>query len=222
MVIKFDKTGELIQCEYIDFKRGGIKSHFSGSVYNVGIVGMTPTVDKDGKQLDSYYNWVAMLSRCYDQKFKKERPTYKDCKCCDEWLEYQNFVKWYDENYYEVDNEKMCLDKDILIKGNKIYSLDTCIFVPDNINVLFTKRDSKRGEYPIGVDYLNKNNNYRSRCNENGKSVYLGFYNTPEKAFYAYKKYKEDVIKSVAEKYKNKIPQKLYEAMYTYEVEITD
>ena len=55
-----------------------------------------------------------------------------------------------------------------------------------------------------------------------GKTIALGEFSTPEEAFYAYKKYKENVIKEVADKYKPLIPGKVYEALYNYEVDITD
>ena len=87
-----------------------------------------------------------MLRRCYDEKLHKKYPTYIDCKVCEEWLNFQNFAKWYYNNYYEIENEKICLDKDILHKGNKIYSPDNCVFVPNNINVLFVKSDKSRGD----------------------------------------------------------------------------
>ena len=43
-----------------------------------------------------------------------------------------------------------------------------------------------------------------------------------EEAFKSYKTFKEKYIKQVADEYKDKIPKKLYDAMYRYEVEITD
>ena len=52
--------------------------------------------------------------------------------------------------------------------------------------------------------------------------ITIGTFNTPEEAFYAYKQFKENYIKEVADEYKDRIPQMLYEAMYRYEVEITD
>ena len=120
----------------------------------------------------------------------------------------------------------MALDKDILVKGNKIYSPETCVFVPQNINTLFTKRNKVRGEYPIGVSFYKNTNKYLAQCNIliNGKSQYkkLGYYNNIEDAFNAYKESKEANIKQVADYYKDNIPNKLYEAMYNYEVEITD
>ena len=120
----------------------------------------------------------------------------------------------------------MCLDKDILHKGNKIYSSNTCIFVPNRINVLFTNCKKTRGNYPIGVT-KNDNNRFRARCNildDNNKikSVHLGYFGTPEEAFNAYKIFKENYIKEVADEYKDKIPNKLYEAMYNWRVDITD
>ena len=121
----------------------------------------------------------------------------------------------------------MELDKDILIKGNKIYSPETCIFVPQTINSLFVKRDNKRGESVIGTS-PRKNGKYVVHCNlinpETGESKceYLGVYDTQEKAFQVYKYYKEKNIKEVADYYFGRIPDKLYNAMYNYEVEIND
>ena len=120
----------------------------------------------------------------------------------------------------------MCLDKDILCKGNKIYSRDTCIFVPQRINLLFTKRDNSRGDNPIGVSDL-PSGNYQVKCNNGyGKSVYLGSYLTKEESFKVYKQYKEKIIKEVIDSYEGRIPEPFYsrlkKAMYNYEVEIDD
>jgi len=112
----------------------------------------------------------------------------------------------------------MHLDKDILVKGNKTYSSDTCIFVPKDINSLFTKHDSKRGKYPIGVSYNKRDSKYHATFKKNT----IGYYNNPEEAFNMYKITKEKYIKQVADRYKNKIPQRLYDIMYKYIVEITD
>ena len=90
-----------------------------------------------------------MLERCYDTEHSYKFPTYENCIVCDEWLNYQNFARWFDINYYEIEGEVMCLDKDILFKGNKIYSPKTCIFVPRGINNLFTKNDKCRTNFAI-------------------------------------------------------------------------
>lgn len=116
----------------------------------------------------------------------------------------------------------MCLDKDILFKLNRIYSPNTCCFTPEKINLLFCRRQNKRGDFPIGITYDKNYNQYRSQLNKNNKRISSGSFNTPEKAFQAYKKEKEKYIKEMADQYKDKIPQKLYEAMYKYEIEITD
>lgn len=158
------------------------------------------------------------------KNLKTVHPTYKGCTVCDEWHNFQVFAKWYDENYYLLDDQRTELDKDILIKGNKTYSPETCVFVPQRINGLFTKREKDRGNLPIGVSLHKKYNKYYSRYNNGlGKTIHLVSYNTPEEVFYlGYKPHKEQLIKEIADEYKGKIPQKLYEAMYKYEVEITD
>ena len=117
----------------------------------------------------------------------------------------------------------MDLDKDILIKGNKTYSPEACVFVPKKINSLFTKANNLRGDYPIGVSYFKESDKFKSQYKTmDGKEIHLGLFDTPEEAFISYKNAKEKYIKQIAEEYKSKIPQKLYKAMINYEVEITD
>lgn len=175
------------------------------------------------RKKDKYYNkWLAMIKRCCDSNFKIKYPTYKECKVCEEWLEYSNFKKWHDENYYEIEDEKTHLDKDILIKGNKVYSPKTCVFVPQRINTLFTKSNKRRSNLPIGVK--KDKNAYVAQCSIGGNKnkKYLGRFETSEEAFNSYKQFKEQYIKEIADEYNGRIPQILYDAMYKYEVEITD
>ena len=167
-----------------------------------------------------------MLRRCYDDKYQEKYLTYKNCEVCESWHNFQNFAEWFENNYYEIEDEVMNLDKDILVKGNKIYSPETCVFVPQNINSLFVKRDKSRGNDPIGTNQL-PSGNYEVQCNNGyGKYIYLGTYSTKEEAFQVYKQYKEKVIKEVIDSYEGIIPEpyysKLKEAMYNYKVEIND
>ena len=213
--------------QYIDFQKGEIKCPYERRVYNVGFIGegkYKPNINR--KNTECYTVWQHMIRRCYDNKIHKKRPTYIDCKVCDEWLNFQNFAEWYYNNYYEVEGEQMCLDKDILYKGNKIYSPETCVFTPNGINVLFTKSNKARGKYPIGVSKEKTTGKFKAECQkqlcEKSESRYLGLYDTPKEAFEVYKIEKEKYIKYVADKYKDKIPENLYNALYKYEVEIND
>lgn len=167
-----------------------------------------------------YKYWQGMLDRCYNEK-RKNTPTYIDCTVCDEWLIFSNFCDWYEDNFYLVEGHKMDLDKDLLVKKNKIYSPQTCCFLPHKINGLFNMGQSKRGEYPIGVHKRNVGNTYRSNVNVDGMQIKHDF-NTIEKAHENYKKIKEAHIKDVAERFKKYIPLRVYEAMLNWKVEIND
>jgi hypothetical protein len=138
--------------QYQNFKKRNIKCPYERSLYGVGYLGEGDyKVSENGKATRVYTTWRGMLERCYSEEYQKRQPTYKDCKVNEEWYNFQNFAKWYESNYYEVEGEIMCLDKDILVKHNKIYSSETCIFVPQTINILFTKRQNARGESVIGT-----------------------------------------------------------------------
>ena len=223
IVVIFD-NGYKTKTEYSQFKKGQIKNPYDKTIYNVGYI------DEGYYKLithkNIYKHWSSMIRRCYSEIYHKKEPTYKDCSVCEEWHNFQNFGKWFDENYYTIENETMCLDKDILHKGNKIYSPETCVFVPQRINSLFLKRNKSRGKYPIGTTYNKRDKKYESCCHMYKNNRYtrhaIGNFDTPIEAFTAYKTFKEQYIKQVANEYKDKIPKKLYDAMYRYEVEITD
>ena len=212
---------------YNEFKNGEIKCPYEQRIYGVGYLGEGKYKAKEnGKNTDEYKIWYNMLERCYDPKYQEKYPAYKGCSVEKHFLNFQNMGEWIENNYYEIPGEQMCLDKDILCKGNKIYSRETCIFVPQRINKLFTKSDRSRGKDPIGVNEL-PDGNYMVRChNEYGKQIYLGTYSAKEEAFQVYKQYKEKIIKETIDSYKGKIPEPYYSrlktAMYNYEVEITD
>ena len=222
---EYDWTFE--HATYQSFKNGEIKCPYEPKVYGVGYLGEGKyKAFENGKKTDEYIIWHGMLKRCYDPKLHKKESTYKGCTVEEYLLNFQHMGEWINRNYYEIPGEKMCLDKDILCKGNKIYSRETCVFVPQRINLLFTKRDNDRGNSPIGTTPNSSGNYVAQCCDGNGKKIPLGTYSTKEEAFQVYKQYKEKVIKETIDSYKGKIPEPFYsrlrEAMYNYEVEIDD
>ena len=114
--------------QYSSFKTGLIKCSYEKRTYGIGYLGEGEyKVLENGKHTRVYKTWKNMLKRCYDEKLHEKEPTYINCEVCEEWHNFQNFTKWYYENYYEVEGERMHLDKDILVKHNKIYSSETCV-----------------------------------------------------------------------------------------------
>jgi hypothetical protein len=171
-----------------------------------------------------YSLWTSMLLRCYSEH---KRETYIGCEVSNNFKSYTFFYEWCQtqSSFNIKDNQGKCwhLDKDLLTKGNKLYSEDTCVFVPQQINALLTKRQNLRGCYPVGTSLNKKSGKFQANCkNGNGKLIYLGLHDTPEQAFQAYKTFKEALIKGVAEKYKLNLDPRAYEALMNYQVEITD
>lgn len=222
LTVRFD-DGYITDTWYKCFDIGGVKNPYNKTVVNIGYLGEGKyKASKNRKHTSAYIAWKAMLNRCYDIKYIKERHTYKDVYVCKEWHNFQNFAEWHEKNYYKVSEERMELDKDILVKGNKIYSPKTCVFAPIFINGLFAVPDKSNKPCPLGVTTDKKNSNYSSSISVFGKQMHLGKYASKKDAYLAYKIEKEKYIKEVAEKYKNQIPNNLYEAMYKYEFKIDD
>ena len=146
---------------------------------------------------------------------------YEGCTVSEKFKYFQYFCDWYNSQT-GFSNGDWQLDKDILFKGNKLYSEDTCVLVPREINVLCIKRNKVRGKYPIGVTYCKSTNKFKAQLSKQGVVTGVGNYNTIDEAFYAYKQAKEAYIKEVANKWKVKIDPRVYNALMCYEVNIDD
>jgi hypothetical protein len=203
-------------------KGGFVTDMLSPSKNGVGILGVGIYTDMDKySRTKEYKHWSSMLARCYDDGYKDNFPAYKNVTMCAEWLNFQTFSAWCNTQK-SFHNEDFVLDKDIYVKGNKHYSPETCMFVPYQINGLFTKADTRRGEYPIGVYYFTRAETIAACLRINGVNKNLGYFSDAVTAFEAYKKAKEGYIRDMAETYKEVISEKCYRALYDYQVEITD
>ena len=221
--IQFLNTGYYKVAEMKEVRSGGIKDPYLPSIYGKGFVGTKYcTITENGKNKLEYETWSGVLKRCYSDARKKKRPTYKDCICSDNFNSYEYFYEWCNKQV-GFGNEGWHLDKDLLVKGNKVYSEDSCVFLPVEINSALTKTDKLRGKYPIGVHWCNTKKMFIAQINRNkGQQDYLGQFDNHNDAFLVYKKAKESYLKELANKWKDKIDPRAYEALMNYQVEITD
>lgn len=212
--IKFINDGVILKnISYGALKRGEPKNPYYPSMYGIGYMGEGSYKSCiNYKPVKAFEVWSSMLSRCYYKKFEHNHVSYIGCSVAEEWHNYQTFAKWFEENYVEGFE----LDKDLLIKGNKIYSPNTCCFVPSIINTLFIKEKSI-SDLPLGVRF--KDNRYSARIRRNNISFHLGSFITIEEAVNAYKNAKKEYIKQLAEEYKDKINKNVYENLTNYQVE---
>ena len=220
--IQFLKTGYEMVTQLGNIRNGCVKDRYLPSVYGVGIIGAKYPSSESSRNTKEYKLWQSMLERCYSDKYKKKYPTYEGCEVSDKFKSYEYFYEWCHKQI-GFGNEYWQLDKDLLIKGNKVYSESTCVFIPQEINKILVKRTASRGEHLIGVSWCKRDKAFKAIVNKNkGRSEYLGCFNTEIEAFNAYKIAKEVFVKEQAEKWKDKIDPRAYEALMKYEVEITD
>lgn len=213
-VVQFNNKSIRSNIEFKNVKNGQVKNLYQPSVFLIGYLGEGNYCVKS--HLKIYKRWKSMLERCYSIEYQNKHITYRNCYVVEEWHNFQNFAMWYEKNYAK----DFQLDKDILFKGNKTYSPQTCCFVPQEINGLFIRNTTNKGELPLGVSA--EGNKFRADYKIKCKTVYLGNFNTVKEAFQSYKTAKEGWIKEVANEWKEKIDIRVYQAMCAYQVEITD
>ena len=220
--IQFTNTGFETIVQLGDIKNGYVKDPHLPSVFGVGITGTRYPVSEGGVLTKEYELWTGMLERCYSDGFKKKQPTYEGCEASENFKSYEYFYEWCHKQI-GFTNKGWQLDKDLLVKGNKVYNENTCVFLPKEINSLLIKSTASRGKHLIGVYWHKKGKAFVAKVNKNkGKQEYLGLFKTELEAFNAYKKAKEAFVKEQAEKWKSQIDERAYEALMNYTVEITD
>ena len=157
-----------------------------------------------------YTIWREMIVRCYKSDYWKKRPTYESCEVCEEWKRFSNYESWYNE--HSIDG--FVVDKDLLSfgLGKKIYSPETCCFLPAEINDFLSIKGRKR-ELPVGVFITS--GCITSTCGKN----YLGSFRSVEEARAAYVRAKKECVVDLANKWKDKIEPRAYEALINLDVD---
>ncbi len=164
----------------------------------------------------SYKTYCNMVQRCkYQGKFQIRYPSYLGCKNL--FKDFQEYAEWATT---QTGYPEGVLDKDILGGNEKVYSKDTCCFVPQEINNLVLTNKGRRGEYPIGVSFHKKSGKFRSSFSSGNKYVHLGHFDNADEAFAAYKVHKKVEIKRLAEFYKQQISLEVYKTLMEHEVHI--
>ena len=220
--IQFINTGFETIATLGNIKNGKVKDLYLPSVYGVGIIGTKYPSEVNRVKTKEYVLWLNMFQRCYSTTLKKRNPTYEGCEVSNNFKYFEYFYEWCHKQI-GFNNEGWQLDKDLLIKGNKVYSEDFCVFIPSDINLLLTKSTASRGEYLIGVSWCKTNKAFKAQVSRSkGKSEYLGLFKTETEAYNAYKIAKESFVKEQANEWKSQIDPRAYEALMNYTVEITD
>lgn len=219
-VIKFINTGYISEEDWSPIKSGHIRDRSIPTTCGFGYIDIEGA--SIGKTMTKEYKlWNSMINRCYNENLRYRHHSYVECTVSEKWRYLSNFKEWCN-NQIGFNEDGWQLDKDILSKGTKIYSEDTCCFVPQEINCALSGNKKVRGAFPQGVIYNCTKTRYRARIQRGNKWESLGTYDTPEEAFQAYKPVKEAHIKSLAEKWKDQIDIRVYEALMNWTVEITD
>ena len=220
VVIMFLNTGFIKEESMNTIRSGHIRDNSLPTTCGFGYIDIEgASIGRNATK--EYQLWNNMINRCYNEKILSRNPTYKDCHVSEDWRYLSNFKEWCN-NQIGFGNECWHLDKDILVEDSKMYSPETCCFVPQEINVALTNNKSVRGSFPQGVIYNSTKTRYRARIQRGDKWESLGTYNTPEEAFYVYKQAKEAYIKEVANKWKDQIDIRVYEALMNWSIEIID
>ena len=183
-------------CDLKELKNGAIKNPYHPSVYNVGYFGVGEYAGKiNGKNTDAYEVWRGIIRRCYDESHQSINPTYIGTTVSYEWLNFQNFAKFYYTNIPKIEGVRFALDKDILQQSveYKIYSKETCIFIPMEINSFMTNKQDKHNTsgYTGVSENTNKKGFYRSQINDFETGKYICIKSNCETKEEAYKLYQE-------------------------------
>lgn len=193
-------------------------------VYGVGVKGMKYPTKQNKKHLTEYKVWASMLMRCYSKSQTMRKPCYENCTVSDNFKSYVFFYEWCQEQtgFKKKDESGRIwqLDKDLLIKGNKHYSEDACVFIPKEINTVLLARERDRSATGIGNYY--DDSAYVVQCSVKGRQKVLGRFKTQQEALNLYKTFKEGYVKTIAEKWKGIVDDRVYQALINYEVNIDD
>jgi hypothetical protein len=187
--------------------KGNVKNPFRRSVYGVGYFGDGPYTSVNSQR--QYKVWQCMLERCYNEAHPAHKH-YADVEVCGDWHNFQSFAAWcltqkgFEDKHFEI-------DKDFMYDGNRLYSPDTCCFIPGVINSFFLngRTNGKKGE-GLGVGVTETpSGTFRVCLNR----VKLGTFPSQRQAELAFTNYKKYSLWLLASEFKDRLDKKVYERL---------
>lgn len=214
-IIRFgDEFDTIHNVRYHELKLGEIKNPNHRSFCKIGYIGQGIYTSND----TAYSKWANMIRRCYSEKPSKNNRTYTDCIVNEDWHNFQNFAKWFHENYNPDIMQGWQLDKDILLQGNKEYSAENCCYVPIEINCIFRVNSVFNVNAYKGVQP--KEGKFQTSIKKKGNKTYLGFFNTAEEAHEVYMKAKKEYLIEVSEKWRGILSDRVCDAIKNYDISL--
>lgn len=204
-----------------EITNGTARNPYRKTLFNRGFLGDGPFKAKEnGFNTLEYTVWSGIFWRCYDERKLIRNPTYRGCYIREDWYNFQEFAVWITKQPQFLPGWD--LDKDLLVKGNNCYSVDTCCLLPAEINCFFAIKNSDNG-CPPGVHFATREGKYKAQIKDQysgSNQRYLGMSVDPLEMFYVYKKAKEEQAKFLAEKWKSQLDSKAYEKLISWTIEI--
>ena len=211
VVVKFHNTGEIYTFCKQAIILGNVLDRMCPNVAGIGYIGIGDfKATENKKRTKSYGVWVNMLTRCYEPEDWHE--AYSGCTVSEEWHNFQNFAKWYDDKYIE-DWE---LDKDFCNFGNKHYDREFCTFIPQEINTFAPRNTNK-----IFKGFtITKSGKFRTQILSNRFGNYYKIFNTSEEAYFDYCRVKNIDARILAEKWKGKLDERVYVNLINFDTDL--
>lgn len=208
---KFEDTGYVSKTSAGNIRKGLVRDNLAKTVRGVGCFGVGPFKSRhpnNGPCTKEYGTWSSMIFRCYaDSRDESVFRNYSDCSVCEEWHNFQNFAEWC-QTQPEMLFEDSSIDKDIKVKGNKIYSPETCCFVPQYINTDVTGMKHQNSSGKAGV--WKCKDSYISEITMFGAKSNLGNFSSLDDANHVHNRVKEAYISALADIFRVKINPNIY------------
>lgn len=169
--------------------------------------------DRDGNWVlhfgwkDKFYH--TRLGRYYNNMTQRagKNNGYEDVTVSDDFLDAQKFCDWAVQQ--PGWGEGYCLEKDLLVVGNRHYSPETCCFVPHVVNTAIIHKTGKS----VATE---KADGWHVKLMKNYLNIFLGVYPSKGAALRAYAEYREEYVKKLAEFFQNKISDRAYQALLSW------
>lgn len=175
VTIQFLEGGEHRKVGIYEVRRGILKNNFKPSVAGIGFLGGDITNKK------AHTNWISLLT------------TYSKIRYIDiEWYNFQNFAKWFENNYNPIKMQDWVLCTSSTIENNKHIDSNNCFYLPLELSNQLKKSKgySIRKDGAISAKFLGK---------------HLGYFKNKEEAEEKYIEVKIKYIVELAIKYRDNL-----------------